>query len=414
MKKHMLRSTTHFTRRTLFTFFLTLLFCAALLMTGCDRKKTTATSIGWQEQRICNNERLSDEDVIKQIAAFLLFVDKEEVITAKTLTFSDCVYILRTMLVHTDAIIDERVQFNDPVISVDADTANEYIRLLFGCDMPPLDEYYVLPKGMSTDQEYGVRDGMFYFGTGWWNAGKYQYSDGKTDSIDYNEDGTISADIVYHPRYWMDAHVIMTLIPVDTAFRFQIVSFQNVIVDNTVEKPESETTLVQPEDTPDPSACATPVDGRLTAAILAYDQADYEESFPLFWELADEGNAYAQYFVGESYKYGYGVEGSSEKCVYWYMTAAANGDGYGQASLGTCYRDGYGVGADYEKMLYWYTLSAQQANPSGLINLGYCYHKGIGVEVNLEEARDLYELADLAGHPYAKTRLAEVNLLLCG
>ena len=56
----------------------------------------------------------------------------------------------------------------------------------------------------------------------------------------------------------------------------------------------------------------------------------------------------------------------------------------------------------------------QQANPSGLINLGYCYHKGIGIEVNLEEARDLYELADLAGHPYAKTRLAEVNLLLCG
>ncbi len=137
----------------------------------------------------------------------------------------------------------------------------------------------------------------------------------------------------------------------------------------------------QPEETPDPSACATPVDGRLTAAILAYDQADYEESFPLFWELADEGNAYAQYFVGESYKYGYGVEGSSEKCVYWYMTSRQMATGTVRPAWALAIETDTAWAPIMKRMLYWYALSAQQANPSGLINLGYCYHKGIGVEV---------------------------------
>lgn len=184
---------------------------------------------------ICNNERLSDKDAIRQIAAFLIFAREYEdtVITPDMLTFTDCIYILRTMLVHTDAIIDKRVTFSPPVISIDDATANEYIRLLFGRDIPKVDEYYVLKPGDSTDSEYGWRDGAYYFGTGWWNVGKFNYGDGDVAAIVKNGDGTISADIVFHPRDWMDTHIVMTLKPADTAFRFQIVSFETTEIDTS-------------------------------------------------------------------------------------------------------------------------------------------------------------------------------------
>ena len=393
-----------------------LLFCAMLLFsTGCGGKPFAASGQGGSDRIICNNTRLSDEDTIKQIASFLFCVTTDGVTTANSLSFTDSIYILRTMLVHTDAIIDDRVAFDDPVISIDDDTANEYIRLLFGRDLPSVDPYYTLSPHDSTDTEFGVRDGKYYFGTGWWNLGKYQYGDGETRSIDYRDDGTIAADIVFHPRDWLDSHVMMTLIPADTAFRFQIISFENIDVDTWEEDAAGEGGLyAETTDSPGPESSPTPADDRLAKAIAAEDSQDYAASFALYSQLADEGNAYAQYCLGEAYRYGYGVKVDSEKSFYWYTLAAENGEAYGQVNLGLCYRDGFGARVDYERMLYWFVQSAQQGNPSGLINLGYCYHKGIGVEVNLEEAKKLYEMSDAAGHPYAKTRLAEVNALLNG
>ncbi|HWR31234.1 MAG TPA: leucine-rich repeat domain-containing protein, partial [Negativicutes bacterium] len=186
---------------------------------------------GGSARVISNNTRLSDDDAIRQLASFLIFVEKDSVTTPDTLTFENCIYMLRTMLVHSDAIIDERVSYTPPVTSVDDTTANEYIRLLFGRDIPEIDDYYVLLPGDS-DTEFGWRDGTYYFGTGWWNVGKFNYGDGDVENITKNQDGTIYADIVFHPRDWMDTHVVMTLKPSNTAFRFQILSFKTTTTEN--------------------------------------------------------------------------------------------------------------------------------------------------------------------------------------
>jgi len=181
---------------------------------------------------ICNNQRLSDDDVVRQIASFLLFVEKTDYTTAQTLTFTDAIYILRTMLVHTDAIIDPRVQYDDPVVSVSGDVADEYMQCLFGCDMPEADDYYELADAADTDSEAGWYGDTFYFGQGWWNVGKFSYSDGEIAELTYNGDGTVDADIVFHPRDFLDTHVRMVLVPVDTDFRYQVVTFQTESIEN--------------------------------------------------------------------------------------------------------------------------------------------------------------------------------------
>ncbi len=188
-----------------------------------------------ENNAICNNQRLSDDDAVRQIASFLLFVEKQDYTTAQTLAFSDAIYILRTMLVHTDAIIDPRVQYEDPVISLDSAVADEYMLDLFGCEMPKKDDYYRLAGAGDTDSEAGWLGDTFYFGQGWWNVGNFNYGDGEIEKLVYNDDGTVDADIVFHPRDFLDTHVKMVLVPVDTDFRFQIVTFRTESIEKDIE-----------------------------------------------------------------------------------------------------------------------------------------------------------------------------------
>lgn len=357
---------------------------------------------------ICNNQRLSDEDAVRQIASFLLFVEKPDYTSAQTLDFSDAVCILRTMLVHTDAIIDSRVHCDGQVVSVAGAVADEYMQDLFGCDMPEATDDYILGDADDTDTEAGWRDGTFYFGQGWWNVGKFNYDDGENEELTFNGDGTVDADIVFHPRDFLDTHVRMVLVPVDTDFRYQVVTFQT----ESVENGDLDFACEAEEATPQPTE-AVP-DERYEKALAAHDRKDYDTAFPLFKELAEEGDASAQFYLGMCYEYAQGVTQNYYTAFDWYLCSAEQGNSYGEYGVGLCYRLGRGVLSDYTQMIYWLSLSAEQGNAYGLLNLGYCYHKGIGVDQDLEEARRLYELADEAGHPAAKQRLEEVEALLCG
>ena len=182
---------------------------------------------------ISNNTRLSDEDAIRQIATYLIFAERDKVVKPEMLTSAEYIYILGTMLVHSDAIIDERVSFDAPVITIDENTANEYFNMLFNCDMPPVDSYFIVDSYSGEESECGWMDEKYYFTTNWGTIGKINYEDGDIENITKNEDGTINADILFHPKDWMDTHVVMTLKPSNTAFRFQVLSFQTTTTDNS-------------------------------------------------------------------------------------------------------------------------------------------------------------------------------------
>ena len=361
------------------------------------KKSAAATEI-----TICNNARLSNDDTIRQIASFFAMCTTQERVTADLLTYLDCETILRTMLVHTDAIIDTRVEVEDSVVSISKSVANEYINLLFNRDLPEPDTNLTSLKRPDQNTIFDTRFGSIFFGEAGWDIGKLSYYDTVSDTIEYGDDGVVKGTFVFKIDSETQSTVELTLVPSTAAFRYYVVSFQVTQTSGSLESGVTTT----------PYACDE-TNEQLQAAVDAYDSGHYSNAITVLKEFAEAGNAVAQRYLAEAYQYGHGISGSATQAFYWYSKAAEQGEPNAECFLGSCYRNGTGTAIDLDKMLYWYEKSVDQENMYGLINLGYCYHKGIGVEADLTKARDLYERAAAAGHPYAKKRIAELDAL-CG
>ena len=85
-------------------------------------------------------------------------------------------------------------------------------------------------------------------------------------------------------------------------------------------------------------------------------------------QLAEKGDADAQFNLGKIYYDGKGVEKSYEQAVYWWAKAAEQGYAKAQNNLGVCYYWGEGVEQSYEQAVYWWTKAAEQGNG----NAQYC------------------------------------------
>ena len=87
-----------------------------------------------------------------------------------------------------------------------------------------------------------------------------------------------------------------------------------------------------------------------------------EERFQALQQSAIEGDAKAQYELGNCYYYGIFIEKDYGKASYWYLKAAKQDDVKAQITLAECY-DWRGVFArDDNLAIYWYTKAAEQNN----------------------------------------------------
>ena len=78
---------------------------------------------------------------------------------------------------------------------------------------------------------------------------------------------------------------------------------------------------------------------------------------------AKQGDPDAQFALGERYYYGNrDVSQDYEQAVYWFRQAAEQGNSYAQFYLGCCYDNGKGVPKDKQEAIYWYYKSADQGN----------------------------------------------------
>ena len=77
--------------------------------------------------------------------------------------------------------------------------------------------------------------------------------------------------------------------------------------------------------------------------------------------------------------------------VEWYQKAAQQGDAQAQFNLGEMYRRGHGVTQDYEKAVEWYQKAAQQGDAQAQFNLGEMYRRGHGVTQNKEKKKELWQ-----------------------
>ncbi len=108
------------------------------------------------------------------------------------------------------------------------------------------------------------------------------------------------------------------------------------------------------------TSCVTSNQRLYESGISALDVQDYATAHELFKELADIGDAKAQYELGTIYLYGRGVEPDPNQSAQWYMLAAKSGLPEAQYSLGIAYSMGIGIQKNIDKAISWYTAAAKQ------------------------------------------------------
>ena len=136
-------------------------------------------------------------------------------------------------------------------------------------------------------------------------------------------------------------------------------------------------------------------------AVTPASAQDYEATR----HAAEQGDADAQFNLGDMYANGRGVPQDDAEAVRWYRLAAEQGHASAQFDLGFGYANGRGVPQDYAEAVRWYRLAAEQDDASAQFNLGVAYDNGEGVPQDYAEAVRWYRLAAEQGHASAQVSL---------
>lgn len=131
------------------------------------------------------------------------------------------------------------------------------------------------------------------------------------------------------------------------------------------------------------------------ATTPSYAQGTSE--FETTIKAAEQGNAIAQFNLGNMFKSGEGVAQDDKQAVAWYTKAAEQGQSRAQFNLALMYANGLGVDQDYKQTVYWFTKSAEQGQDRAPFNLGQMYSTGKGVPKDLIQAYAWYSLGATSG-----------------
>ncbi|MEX2647424.1 MAG: SPOR domain-containing protein [Alphaproteobacteria bacterium] len=154
---------------------------------------------------------------------------------------------------------------------------------------------------------------------------------------------------------------------------------------------------------------ATAAHADFDAGLGAYASGDYATAIKEWRPLAEQGDAEAQFGLGEMYDLGRGVAADAEAAATWYQRAAEQGSARAQAKLGTMFAPGHGVPVDPSTAVLWWTKAAEQGSPAAQMRLGEAYRKGEGVARDLARAEAWYTKAANAGIGEARVGLFEVR-----
>ena len=121
--------------------------------------------------------------------------------------------------------------------------------------------------------------------------------------------------------------------------------------------------------------------------------------------LAEQGDADAQYNLGEMYYFGTGVPQDYQTALEWFKLAAEQGHADAQYILGVLYHNGEGVLQDYKVALKWLKLAAEQGHATAQYILGSVYINGESVPQDYKTALKWYKLAAAQGNAGAQLNL---------
>lgn len=97
----------------------------------------------------------------------------------------------------------------------------------------------------------------------------------------------------------------------------------------------------------------------MLAFLTVLTAKGWTEDFKILRQRAEEGDAEAQYMLGDRYLNGEGVTQDASEAVKWLRKAAEQGNDEAQFALGLTYFKGMGVSQDYAEAAKWLRKAAE-------------------------------------------------------
>ena len=146
----------------------------------------------------------------------------------------------------------------------------------------------------------------------------------------------------------------------------------------------------------------------ITLLVLLPLVVQADNFFDSQMKLAKQGNAEAQFKVGEMYENGLGVDQDRKEAKYW-TTRAAN-QNHETARFKLLYWDmgRRGLNGENEAKVEELNTKAKQGNAQAQYYLGKLYANGVGIKKNPDVAIDWLNKAALAGVLEAELELASL------
>lgn len=134
--------------------------------------------------------------------------------------------------------------------------------------------------------------------------------------------------------------------------------------------------------------------GGYKEGLAAMQRGDYDEALREWRPSAEQGNASAQYNLGQLYREGLGVTQDYKEAEKWYRKAAQQGFRDAHYNLGFMYYEGYGVPQNYKEAMRWYLRAAEKGLGAAQYMLGVMYLNGEGVLQDNVQAYMWFSVAD--------------------
>lgn len=158
---------------------------------------------------------------------------------------------------------------------------------------------------------------------------------------------------------------------------------------------------------------AQAVAGPLEDAQAAHDAGDYATALRLFETLAEEGDAEAEFWLGDMYLSGDGVPQDNAQALMWLGRSAEHGKTVAGWLLGQVYDGGLqhlgiDVPEDTALAVEWYATAAEAGFEAAWYQLAEHYDEGRGVAQDYGEAARWYGKLAAAGDVVSENRLGEI------
>ncbi len=101
-------------------------------------------------------------------------------------------------------------------------------------------------------------------------------------------------------------------------------------------------------------------------ASKAYRAGEFKKAARIYSSLAGQGDAAAQFSLGEMYVKGKGVPQNDNEAFKWYRLAAEQGLAQAQYNLGSLYAEGKGISQSYQDAYAWWIVAAMNGKKDAL------------------------------------------------